>query len=141
MPNFNQVNLMGNVTRDPELTYMPNGDAVADIGLAVNEFWTDASGEKKQETTFVNLKAYRRDAETLAKYVFKGDPLFVTGKFKNDTWEDKDTGKKMTKTRIIIRQFQFLKSAGDSHAPSETQQSRAPAARKQNPIEDDDIPY
>ncbi len=87
MANFNKVLLMGNITRDLELRYLPNQTAVCDLGLAVNRTWTGPDGIKKEEVTFVDCTVFGKQAEILGKYKKKGDPLFVEGRLKLDQWE------------------------------------------------------
>ncbi|HUO09508.1 MAG TPA: single-stranded DNA-binding protein [Phycisphaerae bacterium] len=107
MANLNKVLLMGNITRDLELKYMPNQTAVCDIGLAINRTWTGQDGVKKEEVTFVDCTAFGKQAEVLSKYKKKGDPLFVEGRLKLDQWDAQD-GTKRYKMRVIIENFQFL---------------------------------
>jgi single-strand DNA-binding protein len=107
MANLNKVFLMGNLTRDPQVTYLPsNQTAVCEIGMAVNRKWTGQDGQQKEEVMFVDCTAFGRQAETLGKYVKKGRPLFVEGRLKLDQWE-KD-GVKRSKMRIVIEGFQFI---------------------------------
>jgi single-strand DNA-binding protein len=107
MANLNRVLLIGNLTRDPELKILPSQTAVCELGMAVNRAWTDQSGQKKEEVMFVDCSAFGRTAETLAKYVKKGSPLFIEGRLKLDQWEAQD-GSKRSKMRVIIESFQFL---------------------------------
>jgi single-strand DNA-binding protein len=107
MANFNKVMLMGNMTRDPQVSIIPSTqNQVCDFGLAVNRTWTGPDGIKKEETTFVDCTCFGKTAEILAKYKKKGDPLFVEGRLKLDQWE-KD-GIKHSKMRVIVENFQFL---------------------------------
>jgi single-strand DNA-binding protein len=106
MANLNKVLLMGNLTRDPALRYLPSQTAVCDFGLAVNRTWTGQDGVKKEEVTFIDLEAFGKTAELLAKYKKKGDPLFIEGRLKLDQWE-KD-GIKHSRMKVIIENFQFL---------------------------------
>ncbi len=108
MASFNKVLLMGNLTRDPEVRYTPKGTAIANIGLAVNRVWTNESGEKKEEVTFVDVEVWGRQAETMGQYLSKGRPLFVEGRLKLDTWDDKETGQKRSKMKVVCENFQFL---------------------------------
>jgi len=114
MANVNKVILIGNLTRDVELRYTPRGTSVAELGLAVNRKWKDAQGELQEEATFVGLVAWSRQAEVLNEYVHKGDPLYVEGRLTQDRWVDRE-GKKRSKTKVVIEQFQFLgrKRGGD----------------------------
>ena len=108
MANLNKVMLMGNITRDPELSYLPtNQMPVCEIGLAINRTWTGPDGVKKEETTFVDCSCFGKQAETLAKYKKKGDPLYVEGRLKLDQWQAQD-GTKRYKMRVVVENFQFL---------------------------------
>jgi single-strand DNA-binding protein len=108
MANFNKVILVGNLTRDPELRYTPKGTAIAQIGLAVNRYWTDEQGQKKEEVTFLDIEAWSRLAETAGKYLSKGSPILVEGRLKMDSWEDKETKQKRSKIKIVAETIQFL---------------------------------
>lgn len=101
---------MGNLTRDPQLSYLPSQTAVVDFGLAINWKWKSKSGEDKDETCFVDCRAFGRTAENLNKYMNKGDPLFVEGRLTFDSWTTQD-GSKRSKHRVTIESFQFLGSA------------------------------
>ena len=109
MPNFNQVLLMGNLTRDPQLKQLPNGSSVVDFGLACNRKYRNAAGEDKEETCFVDCAAFGKQAEVINQYCQKGKPLFVEGRLKYDSWEDKQGGKR-SKLSVIVVNFQFLGS-------------------------------
>ena len=108
MASYNKVLLMGNLTRDPELRYTPKGTAVARIGLAVNRRWRTETGEDREEVTFVDVDAFGRQAEVLAQYLKKGNPLFVEGRLKLDTWEDKNTHQKKSQMRVVLEAFNFI---------------------------------
>jgi single-strand DNA-binding protein len=110
MPNLNKVQLMGNLTRDPELKTTQKGSSICDIGLAINRTWSNDDGQKQEETTFVDVTFFGRQAETIDKYVHKGNPLYVEGRLKLDQWEDKQTGQSRSKMRVIGESFQFLSS-------------------------------
>lgn len=141
MANFNKVLLMGNLTRDPQLSYLPSQTAVVDFGLAINRTWTGKDGEKKEETCFVDCQAFARTAETINKYLSKGRPIFVEGRLKFDSWTAQD-GSKRSKLRVTVENFQFLGSAGTGTggnaggAGYERADAGAPA-----PTESDDIPF
>src|SRR6476659_3697391 len=113
MASFNKVILMGNLTRDPELRYTPKGTAVAKLGLAVNRTWKTETGETKEEVTFVDVDAFGRQAETIAQYCKKGRPLFIEGRLRLDSWDDKQTGQKRSKLGIVAETVQFLGSPGE----------------------------
>lgn len=148
MPSLNKVMLIGNLTRDPELRHTPKGTAVAELGLAINRVWTNEAGQKQEETTFVDVTLWGRTGELAAQYLAKGRPVYIEGRLQLDTWDDKDTGKKRSKLRIIGETLQFLGSSQDRAAPAggrdhpDRVAARAAAASTQNhETEDDDIPF
>ncbi len=110
MANFNKVYLIGNLTRDPELRVTPKGTAICQFGLAVNRQFKDESGAMRDETTFVDIEAWGKQGETIGKYCTKGRPLFVEGRLKFDQWEDKTSGQKRSKLKVVLEGFQFLGS-------------------------------
>ncbi len=131
MANFNKVILAGNMTRDPELRYTPNGKAIAKFGLAINRNWTTETGEKKEEVTFVDIDCFGRQAEVISQYMKKGRPILIEGRLKLDQWDDKQTGQKRSRLGVVLESFSFLDSGGrgEGGAPSEPSRSRpAPAA-------------
>ena len=113
MANYNKVLLMGNLTRDPELKYTGGGQALAEFGLAVNRQWRTPAGEQQEETTFVDITVWGRQAETVTEYLSKGRPVFVEGRLQYDTWEGQD-GQKRSKLRVVAERVQFLGSRPDS---------------------------
>ncbi len=168
MPNLNKVMLMGNLTRDPEIKYTPKGTAIASFGLAVNRKYSTDGGEKREEVTFIDLDAFGRTAEVIGEYFKKGRPIYVEGRLKLDTWDDKQTGQKKSKLRVVVDSFEFLGGredgggGGSSNAAgereySESRQSESrpaarPASRPAAPpprppadpdldASDDDIPF
>lgn len=102
--------LIGNLTRDPEVRYTPKGSAVCDIGLAVNRVYVADSGEKIEEVTFVDITLWNKTAELAGKYLHKGRPVYIEGRLQMDTWEDKQTGQKRQRLKVIGDQMQFLGS-------------------------------
>ena len=106
MANLNKVLLIGRLTRDPQQRFITSGQSVAEFGLAVNRVYT-TNGEKREETTFVDCEAWGRDADNISKYVKKGQPLFVEGRLKLDSWQSKE-GEKRSKMRVVVERFQFL---------------------------------
>lgn len=111
MASFNRVILVGNLTRDPELRYIPSGTAVCEIGLAVNSRRKSANGEWVEETTFVDVTLWQRTAEVACEYLSKGSPVLIEGRLKLDTWEGQD-GKKQSKLRVVGETMQMLGSRG-----------------------------
>ncbi|MEQ1862934.1 MAG: single-stranded DNA-binding protein [Chthoniobacteraceae bacterium] len=157
MASFNKVMLIGNLTRDPEMKYTPKGTAIAEIGLAVNRSYTTEGGEKREEVTFVDVTLWGRVAEIVGEYCKKGRPLFVEGRLQLDSWDDKATGQKRSKLKVIGENIQLLGSreggggpsgGGDSgeSRPSAPPQRRpaAPPQKQKDPDLDqpeDDIPF
>jgi len=116
MASFNKVMLMGNLTRDVELRQTPNGNqSVANFGIACNRKFKTQSGEEREEVTFVDCEAWGRTGEVMKEYLSKGRPVFIEGRLKLDSWEDKE-GKKQSKLRVVVENFQFIdsKSGGGS---------------------------
>ena len=113
MASFNRVILMGNLTRDPEVKYISSGTAVTELGLAVNRVWFDKqSNEKKEETTFVDVTLWGRQAEVAGEYLAKGRPVLIEGRLQLDTWEDRESGQKRSKLRVVGEHMQLLSSGG-----------------------------
>jgi single-strand DNA-binding protein len=114
MASFNKVILLGNLTRDPQVKYTPGGTAVAEIGLAVNRFWFDKqSNSRREETTFVDVTLWGRDAEVAGEYLAKGRPVLIEGRLQLDTWDDKQTGQKRSKLRVVGEKMQLLGGRGE----------------------------
>src|SRR3954464_706403 len=108
MASFNKVILIGNLTRDPEVRYTPKGTAVAEIGLAVNRVYTTDSGEKREEATFVDVTLWGRTAEIAGEYLKKGRPVFIEGRLQLDSWDDKTSGQKRSKLKVVGEGLQLL---------------------------------
>ena len=134
MSNFNKVILMGNLTRDPQLSYLPSQTAVVDFGLAINRNWKSREGEDKSETCFVDCRAFAKTAETINKYMNKGEPLLVEGRLTFDSWTAKD-GSKRSKLRVTIERFEFVKS----NEQQSEQEKYTSSTQNQKP--DEDIPF
>ena len=114
MFELNKVFLAGRLTRDPELKSLPSGTAVADMGLAVNRRWFDRkSGEKREDTLFIDVSAWDRTAEFCGKYLNKGSGIMVEGRLKMDRWEDKQTGRMVSKINVVADRIQFAESRSD----------------------------
>lgn len=111
MPSLNKVLLMGNLTRDPELRVTPKGTSICQFSLAINRQFKMESGETREEVIYVDVEAWGKQGETIAKYVTKGRPLYVEGRLRLDQWEDKNTKEKRSRMKVVLEQFQFL---GDS---------------------------
>lgn len=152
MANFNKVYLIGNLTRDPELRVTPKGTAICQFGLAVNRQFKDESGSVRDETTFVDIEAWGRQGETISKYCTKGRPLFVEGRLKFDQWEDKASGQKRSRLKVVLEGFQFLggrgEGGGDAGPSEQSYERNSPPARgnsrpSSNEPEgvDEDVPF
>jgi single-strand DNA-binding protein len=129
MASFNKVILLGNLTRDPEVRYTPKGSAVCDLGIAVNRVYTTDSGEKREEVTYVDVVLWARLAEIAGEYLKKGRPVFIEGRLQMDTWDDKQTGQKRTRLRVVGETMQLLGSrpTGGTSAPAEAGEEDRPA--------------
>lgn len=134
---------MGNLTRDPEIKYTPKGIAIADIGLAVNRNYTTESGEKREEVTFIDVTLWGRVAEIVGEYCKKGRPLFVEGRLQLDTWDDKQTGQKRSKLKVVGDNIQLL--GGKQEGGEQPKDNSTPERRAAKPDPDldatDDIPF
>jgi single-strand DNA-binding protein len=146
MANYNRVILIGNLTRDPQMSYLPSQTAVVDFGLAVNRRWKGKDGQQSEETCFVDCRCFGKSAETLNQYVKKGAPILVEGRLHFDQWDGKD-GTKHSKHRVVVENFQFIGGKPQGSAPI---QESAPGAAKPpiTPAEDpapvepsSDIPF
>jgi single-strand DNA-binding protein len=154
MASFNKVILLGNLTRDPEVRYTPKGSAVCDLGLAVNRQYTLDSGEKREEVTYVDVVLWARLAEIAGEYLKKGRPVFIEGRLQLDTWDDKQSGQKRSKLRVIGETMQLLGSrppgTGAASESGEQDRQSPPAAKSAAPPpksgaaaepDDDEIPF
>ncbi len=119
MAYLNKVFLIGNLTRDPELRVTPKGTPICQFGLAVNRQFKDESGATRDETTFVDIEAWGKQGELVSKYLTKGSPCFVEGRLRLDQWEDKTSGQKRSRLKIVLDNVQFLggRSGGAGGAP------------------------
>lgn len=154
MANLNKVLLMGNITRDIELKYTPSGLAVAKIGLAVNRKFRDTkTNELREEVTFVDVEMWGKQAETAHQYLAKGRPVYIEGRLKMDSWDDKTTGKKVYKMKVVCENFQFIGGQGQGgaggppqgggnapaqRAPARPNVQRAPAMPQNAPMQSQD---
>ncbi len=138
---------MGNLTRDPEVRYTSSGTAIAKLGLAVNRYYRNQEGQQQEETTFVDVDAFGKQAETIGQYLKKGRPIMVEGRLKLDQWDDKQTGQKRSKLGVTLENFQFLDSrneSGDGGGSGGAQSSGSSPAKTQGGggfAEDDDVPF
>lgn len=143
MANLNKVMLIGNLTRDPEIRHTAKGTAVAEISLAINRTWSDDSGQKQEETTFVEVTLWGKTAELAEKYLTKGRPVYIEGRLQLDSWDDKETGKKRSKLKVVGDTMQFI---SDGRNRSEQAPAQRPAPSHMNddldrPADDEEIPF
>src|SRR5262249_42303058 len=131
--SYNKVILMGNLTRDPELRYTPKGMAIAKLGLAVNRVWRTETGETREEVTFVDIDSFGKQAETIAQYLKKGNPLFMEGRLRLDQWDDKQTGQKRSKLGVVLESFKFLGGGDGSRRAGAAPSAPAAAAAEPPP--------
>lgn len=150
MASFNKVILVGNLTRDPEVKYVGSGTAVCEIGLAVNRTWYDkTANEKKEETTFVDVTLWGRQAEVAGQYLSKGRPVLIEGRLQLDTWEDRESGKKRSKLRVVGEGMTMLGSGGGNQGGGNRSQRRSDDSEyssvhdsfDNSPPSDDDLPF
>ena len=132
--SLNRVFLMGNLTRDPELRYIPSGTAVTSFSIAVNRVYLTQSGEKKEETSFVKIVVWARRAEVCAEYLSKGSPVFVEGRLRSRSWETQD-GQKRSTMEVIANSVQFLRSPVRNKQPLEAPET-AKTANETTPGEE-----
>ncbi len=133
MAGYNRVILVGNLTRDPELRYLASGTAVTDIGLAVSEKRKNANGELIEETTFVDITLWGRTAEVVSEYLSKGSPALIEGRLKLDSWEDKQTGQKRSKLKVVGDRMQMLGGRGQGGGQGGGEGGARPAGRQAAP--------
>ena len=145
MASVNKVILIGNVTRNPEIKYIPKGTAVTDLGLAVNRRYNVEGGGKREETAFIEITFWGRQAEVASEYLKRGSMVYVEGRLQMDTWEDKQTGQKRSRLRVVAENFQLLWGRQGEHTPSQhfEDASHFPSQPSSNVKEEkeDDIPF
>lgn len=147
MASFNKVILMGNLTRDPEMRVTPNGLSICKLGLAVNRNYTTRDGERREETTFVDVDAFDKQAEVIAKYMSKGSPILIEGRLKFDQWES--DGQKRSKLSVVLDRFEFVGGSREQNQGGGYEKS-SPPARESGAAEpntqtpdalDEDVPF
>jgi single-strand DNA-binding protein len=142
MASLNKVLLIGNLTRPPELRYTPSGTAVADLRLAVNRNYSTQTGERREETCFLTVVVWGKQAESCGEYLDKGSQVFVEGRLQTRDWEGKD-GQKRSATEVVAERVQFMnrvKGAPGAAAPAAVP-AAAPAFGDEAPGSEDDVPF
>ncbi len=149
MANFNRVILIGNLTRDPELKYLPSNTAVCEFGLAVNRRWRDRDGNQQDETCFVDVAAFGKPGEIINQYMSKGRPILIEGRLRYDSWTNQE-GQKRSKLSVVAENFQFLGGRGDGDGPGPGARASQGGGRSSDsppydpepgPPSGDDIPF
>ena len=118
MATLNRVLLIGNLTRDPEIRYTQKGTALAEISLAINRVHVGDDGQKNDDVTFVDVVLWGRLAEVTEQYLKKGNPVFIEGRLQLDSWDDKQTGQKRARLRVVAESVQFLGGRTDGGGSS-----------------------
>ena len=149
MASYNRVILMGNLTRDPEVRFVPSGRAVADLGLAVNEKYKNSEGDFVERTDFFDITVWGPQGENCGKYLEKGRPVLVEGRLRLDTWEN-DQGEKRSKVKVIADRVQFLGSGraaegggseGEDAQSGGGESSGSPAPQSSASEDPEDLPF
>lgn len=140
--SFNRVIIAGNLTRDPQVRFTQGGTAVAEIGLAINRSWFDkASNSRKEETLFCDVTLWNRDAENAETYLRKGSSVLIEGRLQLDQWEDRETGEKRSKLKVVAESVQYL--GGKPSGEKRERQPAGVASGSDQPegIPDDEVPF
>jgi len=144
--NANKVILIGNITRDLELRYTPNGQAVVDFSIAINRRFKDQSGQAQERTDFIQVEAWGRQAEIIKQYLGKGSSVYIEGRLQQDSWEDKNDGTKKSKLKVVAQQVQFLDRAKGQESTDKTgakwaKETPAKGAKTEEENLDEEIPF
>lgn len=151
MASYNKVMLMGNLTRDIELRQLPSGASIATIGLAVNEKYKDKNEQWVERVNFIDCEMFGRRAEVMAQYLSKGSPVFIEGRLRLDTWQDKNDGSNRSKLKVVVENFEFIgggQGGGGGGGGRSSSPRRQPAGQQSGGGDDyadqvspDDIPF
>jgi len=144
MASLNKVMLIGNLTRDPQLKYLPNQTAVCEFGLATSRKFKGADGNQREDTTFIDCTIFGKTGETFNQYMSKGKPCYLEGRLKFDTWEDKQGGGKRSKLSVVVEEFQFLggrEGGGSSEQPKQETKRASAGGMEGQQVADDDCPF
>ena len=139
MPNVNKCFLMGHVTRDPETKQISTTFSVCEFGLAITRRWKSPQGDTKAETCFIDCSAFGKSGEAISQYVKKGDPIYVEGRLRYESWDDKTTGKKRSKLGVVVEQFQFLRPIEERTEKADM--SKSPVVAPKQQYSEDEIPF
>lgn len=144
MANVNKVMLLGNITRDLEVRYTPKGIAVCELGLAVNRKRAGENGERIEEVTYVDVVLWGRQAELAGQYLAKGRPVFIEGRLQLDQWDDKETGQKRSRLKVVGENMQFIGGSGEDRPQGQPAPAQRPASQPADSFDnddDDDFPF
>lgn len=146
MTNANLVILIGNITRDLELRYIPGGQAVVEFSIAVNQRYKDKAGQSQEKTDFIPIVAWGKQAELIKQYLGKGSSVYVEGRLQQDSWEDKNDGTKKSKIKVVAQRVQFLDRAKNSETAEGdgakwAKEPPAKGAKKEEEDLDSEIPF
>jgi single-strand DNA-binding protein len=144
--NANKVILIGNITRDLELRYTPNGQAVVDFSIAVNRRFKDQSGQTQERADFIPIEAWGRQAEIIKQYLSKGSSIYIEGRLQQDSWEDKSDGTKKSKLKVVAQQVQFLDRAKSQESTDKdgakwAKEAPSKGAKTEEENLDEEIPF
>lgn len=131
--NVNKAIIIGRLTRDPELRTTPNGQTIANFSVATSRQWKDQGGQKQEKTEFHNVVAWGKQGEVIGQYFTKGQEIYVEGRLETQSWDDKDSGKKMYRTEIVLEKFEFGAKAGGGNAPQNSSYNNTPQQRPAAP--------
>jgi len=138
---INKAILIGNLGRDPEIRTTPSGQTIAKFSVATSRRWTNREGERQERTEWHNIVCWGRQAEVAGQYLHKGKQIYIEGRIQTDSWEDRETGKKMYRTEIVCENFQMLGSRGDSGGGTPPRRPEPSSDSFDGAAEDDDIPF
>jgi single-strand DNA-binding protein len=150
MASVNRVILIGNLTRDPQLNYLPNNTAVCEFGIATNKKFKGRDGTVKEDVCFVDCTCFGKSGEAINQYMQKGGSIYIEGRLKLDQWEDKNSGGKRSKLKVVVEEFQFIGSKRDNGGDSQDDTHRSGGRTENkvaNPVDQDagfseeDLPF
>ena len=135
--SFNKVILLGNLTRDPEVRFIPSGTAVASFAIAVNRKYKQGD-EMKEEVSYIDIVVFGKTAENCGNYVKKGDSVLIEGRLQQRRWDDKDSGQKRSKVEVVAQTVNFMPKRQGAGVAAGAQEPELPAP---DPVEEGDIPF
>lgn len=139
MPSTNKVFVMGNLTRDPELRTLPSGNSVCEFGLAVSDQYTNKrTGQREEQVHFIDCVAWSKNAEMIHQHFSKGRPIFIEGRLRYEQWDDRETGNKRSKLKVVVGEWRFVDSSNNSSRRSDPSET---ADGPHVPLDGDEIPF